>query len=86
MNGKDFKIGDSVFYFDGRARPERATVTKIIDTQFEGFDIVEISKKHVVTGKDLAVCDFYLYKTVEDVKYAVSWHVEVLASWKCEEE
>lgn len=86
MNGKDLKVGDSAYYFDGRLRPEKVTVTKIIDTQFEGFDTVAISKKHVVTCNDLDVCDFYLYKTVESVKDAIKRHIEVLSTWKCEEE
>ena len=86
MNGKDLKVGDSVYYFDGSLQPEKVTVTKIVNTQFEGFDSVAISKKSVLTGKDLAVCDFYLYKTVEDVKDAINWHIDVLSTWKCEEE
>jgi hypothetical protein len=86
MNGKDLKVGDTVYYFDGRFQPEKAIVTKILNTQFEGFDCVAISKKDEVTGEDLVVCDFYLYKTVGDVKNAIRWHVCMLRNWKFDDE
>jgi len=86
MNGKDLKVGDTVYYFNGSLQPEKVTVTKIVNTQFEGFDSISISKKHAYTGKDIVTCDFYLYKTVGDVKNAIRWHILMLKNWKCEED
>jgi hypothetical protein len=86
MNGKDLKVGDTVYYFDGSLQPEKVKVTKIVDTQFEGFDTVAISKKHACTCEDVATCDFYLYKTPDEVRDAVARHVSILRNWKCEDE
>jgi hypothetical protein len=81
MEGKDFNVGDTAYYFKGNLWPEKVRITRIID-RHGSYTTVTISKKHVVTGEDVVTPDYYLYKTPQETKQAINRHIEMLLTWQ----
>jgi hypothetical protein len=81
MEGKDFNIGDTAYYFRGDLWPEKVKITRVI-ARHGSYTTVTISKKHVVTGTDIVTPDYYLYKTISETKQAIHRQINMLLEWQ----
>jgi len=78
MNARDLKEGDVVWYFDKMCLPKCGIVRKFLRKEEVGdYEVVEFES----CEKTEIVCNFFLYRSEDDVKAAVRSQIYFLEFW-----